>query len=294
MNISIRDIILLDLFPSIVEGLNVLNLSSFELYVSNDFEVTSLVSKDKVSFLEENNIRSYRKELSKYSLEICGLLTEYDISMCSIKKSIEWFTRVVRIAQLLNAKVVRVDSQLQQEALYPFGKKLDLYTEVFSEVLVATEDSGVFIGIENHGRDGNNPIFLMSLIKSLHNPRFGVTLDFGNFYWRGYPLSETMSILRLLAPNTVHTHIKNIAYPENVQEIYREPGWEYDTYVSPIYRGDIDIERIMAELKQNEYQNTFCIEDESVYKFDEKEKVEVLKADISFIQEIINDLKFEN
>lgn len=294
MNISIRDAILLDLFPSIVEGLSVLNLSSFELYVGNDFEVTSLVSKEKVSFHEEDNIRSYRKELAKYSLEICALLTEYDISMSSIEKSIEWFTRVVRIAQLLNAKVVRVDNQLQQEALYPFGKKLDLYTEVFSEVLVATDDSGVFIGIENHGRDGNNPIFLMSLIKSLHSPRFGVTLDFGNFYWRGYPLSETMSILRLLAPSAVHTHIKNIAYPENVQEIYREPGWEYETYVSPIYEGDIDIERIMAELKQNEYQNTFCIEDESLHKFDEKEKLEVLKADISFIQEIINDIKFEN
>ncbi len=294
MNISIRDAVLLNVFPSILDGLRVLNLSVFELYIDNNFCVNSLCSKDKVSFLEEQNIQAYRQELAKNSCEICGLLTEYDLSLHPMEESIEWFTRVVRIAQLLNAKVVRVDSQLQQEALYPFGAKLDLYTEVFSEVLANTEDSGVFIGIENHGKDGNNPIFLMALVKNVHNPRFGFTLDFGNFYWKGYPLSETMAILQLLAANTVHTHIKNIAYPENVREAHRDPGWEYDTYVSPIYKGDIDIERVMVELKQNNYQNSFCIEDESLDKFDEEEKIEVLKSDISYIQEIINDIKFEN
>ncbi|MCX8064524.1 MAG: sugar phosphate isomerase/epimerase [Candidatus Hydrogenedentes bacterium] len=294
MNISIRDSILLSLFPSVLDGLKVLELRNFELYINNNFEVRLLSSGDIVSLAEESNIQMYRQNLVRNSCEICGLLTEYDLSVNPVDKSIEWFTRVVRIAQLLNAKVVRVDSQLQQEALFPFGKKLDLFTEVFSEVLANTEDSGVNLGIENHGREGNNPIFLMSLVKNIHNPRFGITLDFGNFYWRGYPLSETMAILKLFAPYTVHTHIKNIAYPANVQEVYREPGWEYDTYVSPIYNGDVDIERVMVELKQNNYQNSFCIEDESLTKFDEKERIEVLKADISFIQEIINDIKFEN
>lgn len=294
MNISIRDTILLSLFPSILDGLKALNLKSFELYIDKSFEVSLLESSEKVSFSEDSNIQMYRQNLAKNSCEICGLLTDYDLSMNPVDKSIEWFTKVVRIAQLLNAKVIRVDSQLQQESLFPFGKKLDLFTEVFTEVLANTEDSGVGIGIENHGRDGNNPIFLLALVKNIHNPRFGITLDFGNFYWRGYPLSETMAILKLLAPFTIHTHIKNIAYPPNVQEIYREPGWEYDTYVSPIYKGDIDIERIMVELKQSDYQNSFCIEDESLDKFDEKERVDVLKADIDFIQEIINDIKFEN
>ena len=35
-------------------------------------------------------------------------------------------------------------------------------------------------------------------------------MDTGNFYWRGYPLSEVYGILEVLAPFAKHTHLKGI------------------------------------------------------------------------------------
>ncbi len=294
MNVGIRDDILLECFPSIQEGLSFLNINQLELHLDNDFQIYSLNTNEKISLLQEDLLYSFKKDLQEQNILTPALLTEFDVSMHKIEQSIDWFKKAVNIAQELDAKVIRVDSFLQQEHLYTFGKRLELFADIFLELLAEIGDTPIQFGIENHGKEGNNPIFLLSTIKNINDPRFGLTLDFGNFYWRGYPLSETEAILKLLAPYAKHTHIKNIAYPKTAQEIYRETGWEYDTYVSPIFKGDINIEAVISELKNNNYNGILCIEDESLRHFDPDQKKEILKQDVEFITEITNDILFEN
>jgi len=96
------------------------------------------------------------------------------------------------------------------------------------------------MGIENHGFQGNNLAFQLSVYKQVGSKRLGSTLDTGNFYWRGYPLSEVYGILEIMAPYAKHTHLKNIKYPEELREKTREAGWEYEKYVAPLDEGDID------------------------------------------------------
>ncbi len=295
MNISIRDEVLMEAFPSIQEGLQFLNLNNFELHLTDDFQSFELKSNNKICLESEEELLNFKKELQEQDVYVSALLTGFDISMHSEEQSVEWFKTVGKIACQLGTRVIRVDSFLQQETLYTFGKKVNLFTEIFYEILMSLHGYPIEFGVENHGKEGNNPIFLLSLVQNIDDPRFGLTLDFGNFYWRGYPLSETEAILKLLAPYAKHTHIKNIAYPKMSQEIYREVGWEYGTYVCPIFKGDINIEYILTELKKLNYTNALCIEDESLGRFhDPAQKREILKKDVEFLVEITNDIQFDN
>ncbi len=295
MNISVRDEILLQAFPCIEEGLNYLNLKYFELHLDNAFQAYNLNSCTKIHLNSDEQLSVFKETLQQQDYHLSALLTDFDISMFPPEQAVAWFKKALNIANELRVKVIRVDSILQQEHLYTFGEKVELYYEVFSEIFAEEKETTIEFGLENHGEEGNNPIFLLSVVNAINDPRFGLTLDFGNFYWRGYPLSETEAILKLLAPYAKHIHIKNIAYPEHVQEVYREAGWEYETYVCPIFKGDINIELILAELKKSSYKGSLCIEEESLHLFpDPNEKKEVLKQDIEFINEITNDIQFDN
>lgn len=295
MNISVRDQILLEAYPTINEGLKNLNLHHVELMLHKDFSICDLFSLNLINLSNDNERRGYKALLDEENIIVDAILTDYDLSIHPIEASIQWFKDVVFIANHLGAKVIRVDSHLSQEFNYTFAQKVALFTHVFTEVLSQTQDYPVSFGVENHGKEGNNPVFLLTLINEIAHPNFGITLDFANFYWRGYPLSEVMALLKLFAPYTKHTHIKNICYPESVRELIRETGWEYETYVCPLHEGDIDIEMALIELKKQKYNGGLCIEDESLGHFPSiEQKQDVLRQDVEYLVEITNDIQFDN
>jgi sugar phosphate isomerase/epimerase len=156
-----------------------------------------------------------------------------------------------------------------------------------SEILQRTADSGVDLGIENHGGIGNDPEFLGYVLSTVNSPRLGLTLDSGNFYWRGWPLSKVYAIFERFARDVKHTHIKNIAYPEEVRESERAIGYEYGRYVSPIYEGDIDLSRYVRLLKQAGYSRDLCMEDESLGRFTEVERRENLRKGRQYLERLI-------
>jgi sugar phosphate isomerase/epimerase len=114
-----------------------------------------------------------------------------------------------------------------------------------------------------------------------------MTLDVGNFYWSGKPLSEVYRILEHFAPLTRHTHIKNIKYPEDIHEKQRAVGFEYGKYNCPIAEGDLDMTKIVGFLKKAGYKNDLCIEDESLSKNDVPTRQANIKAAIATLRKAI-------
>jgi len=117
-------------------------------------------------------------------------------------------------------------------------------------------------------------------------------MDTGNFYWRGYPLSEVYGILTLLAPYARHTHLKNIHYPDPERESMREAGWGYERYVSPLDEGDIDHAKVLRMLHDAGYRGDICIEDESLGHFTPgEERFGILRRDVHHVQAILDGLR---
>ena len=88
-------------------------------------------------------------------------------------------------------------------------------------------------------------------------------------------------------PRVYHTHCKNISYPEDIRNTQREMGLEYGKYVCPIYEGDVDHAKVAAILKDAGYDRSFCIEDESLGKFPEGERGQVLQKDVDFLKSVV-------
>jgi len=198
---------------------------------------------------------------------------------------LEWGTKVARVAQALGVKAIRIDVVPHKTQGDGF---LDLSAGLLKKLLAATESTGVGFGIENHGGTTNDPEFLQRLFDRVGSNRLGLTLDTGNFYWYGHPLSNVYEICETFASRVFHTHCKSIKYPADQREKRRPMGWEYGKYTCPIDEGDVDYRRVASILRKAGYSNDLCVEDESLSHFPEAERPAVLAREIRHLRTLQN------
>ncbi len=293
MYVSVRDgMVGANVFPTPIEGLKHLGVEAVELNLARDFSVQPLDAKEKVILKTDEDAKAFRRNTEKLGIKICSVLTACDFSAGDMESNTAWIARAIEIADLLGASAVRIDSAMAKERELDFEARVKLFSEGLSGALQRTANSNVTLGIENHGFQGNNLAFLLNVFQLVGSDRLGSTLDTGNFYWRGYPLSEVYGILRVLAPHTKHTHVKNINYPEDQREVTREAGWKYDTYFCPLDVGDISIAKVVDILAKAGYKGDICVEDESISKCKTREeRIAVLERDVACIKKAIAEVK---
>jgi len=293
MYCSVRDcMVAIDEFATPVEGMRHLGVDAVEVAISRDFEVYAMDSKEAVTLRSDEDARSYKKHLDGLGLRAICFLTACDFSVGDDAENAGWVGRVIELADAMDMPAVRIDSAMSRERELDFETRVALFAKGLGAALEQTAGSKVALGIENHGYQGNNLAFQLNVYKTVGSDRLGATMDTGNFYWRGYPLSEVYGILNILAPYTKHTHVKNIKYPEDQREVMREGGWEYGTYVSPVYEGDIDHAKVLRILADAGYQGDVCLEDESLGHFQPgAERIRVLEQDVAHLKDIIAGLQ---
>lgn len=193
----------------------------------------------------------------------------------------QWVTKVAQAAQAMGVKAIRIDLAARKLSANEF---LDFSVKILKRIIAATDSTGVALGIENHGKITNNPEFLEPLFERVGSDRLGLTLDTGNFYWFGHPLSKVYAMFERFAPRVKHTHCKNIRYPEDQREKQRPTGWEYAKYNCPLYEGDIDYGRVVKILRAANYSNDLCVEDESLGKQPAENRGDILAREIALLK----------
>lgn len=285
---SIRDS-MLTLFDSPLSGLRRLGLDAMELEVGRDLHAYALDAFTRINLDDPVVLRDYAGALKDTGARVCSLLTACDFSGDTPEANVAYMARVVELAAELGADNVRVDTAMRAEKDLPFGQRVDIFVRDLGGVIARTTGSSVALGMENHGFQGNNLAFLLNIIQGIASSRIGMTLDTGNFYWRGYPLSEVYGILKILAPHTKHTHLKNINYPESMREMPREGGYEYMKYVSTLEKGDVDHRIVVSILRGAGYNGDLCIENESLANQTTfEEKVAVLASDVAHVKGLVS------
>jgi len=278
-------------FESPLAGMRHLGVDQVELEFSADFAVYAMDTKERIALRSDEDATAYGERLQQMGITPCALLTARDFSQGEMEESIAWLSRAIEMAHLMGAPAVRIDSAMKRERELTFEQRVDLFAQGLGGALERTPGLPTLLGIENHGFQGNNLAFQLNVYQRVGSDRLGATMDTGNFYWRGYPLSEVYGILRVLAPYTKHTHLKNIRYPEETREQTREAGWEYETYVAPLDEGDIDHGFVLQILDQAGYTGDICIEDESLGKFAAAdERIAVLERDVAHVRDILDSL----
>ncbi len=289
MYISIRDSLVEHAgYPNIADGLKALDLSSVETQVDREFRVKCLDRPGESLFLNaDEQLAQYRDNLQAAGIQVCAFLLANNFNADDRQAEIAWVVAVVESAEKLGIPAVRIDSAMKGQDELDFGARVDLFSSALSAILAETANLDVQLGIENHGSQGNDPKFLGAVLDAVDSPRLGLTLDTGNFYWSGKPLSEVYEIIERFAPLTKHTHVKNINYPESEREKTRPLGWEYGKYVCPLDQGDIDLGKVIKILRSAGYSADLTIEDECLGKFREEERLNVLVRDIQHLKNLL-------
>ena len=289
MYCSVRDcMVMMDEFASPVDGMRHLGVDACEIALSDAREVCAMDSRKNIVIASDDDARAYKKHLDALGIRGTAFLTACDFSAGEMESNVRWIARAIELAHLLGMPAVRIDSHMDRERELDFGARVEIFAQGLGAALERTKGLDVALGIENHGYQGNNLAFQLNVYRAVGSDRLGSTMDTGNFYWRGYPLSEVYGILTILAPYTKHTHLKNIKYPPEKREIMREAGWEYDTYVAPLDEGDIDHAKVIRILHDAGYPGDVCIEDESLGHYKPgPERIAVLERDVAHVKSII-------
>ena len=292
MFVSIRDdVVLHGGFPSVLEGMRFLGVDAVEVHVARDFSVMSPVNpSQKLDIRSSDDLSILEREVSQNGIRICAFLLGNDFGKEDAKEQVEWMVKTVKVAHQLGISAVRVDAIVSGWEAMGVDEAVKLFSENIKRVLDETENTDVHLGIENHGSLGNRPEFLQQIFDTVNSPRLGLTLDTGNFYWFGHPLSQVYEIMRQFAHKVKHTHIKNISYPQELREQQRPIGYEYGKYVCPIPDGDIDHQVVVGILKEAGYAGDLCIEDESLGKFAPEERKKVLRRDAEHLKSLVASL----
>lgn len=273
MIVSIRDhVALTGGYATLAEALADLGLHAVELDADRDGRVLSLLQpgRARICLNDPTGTDALADEIARTGITVTALLLATDFNHPEIARELDWVEAMVRAAARLGVPALRIDAIMRGEKELPLSERQEIFARGVRDVLARTDGLPVSLGIENHGIQGNDPAFLEGLMAKVGSPRLGMTLDTGNFYWAGHPREEVYAILARLAPTAVHTHVKNIAYPEDRRDVRRDAGWEYGRYVSPIPDGDIDHARVAGLLKAAGYAHDLCIEDESLDRFDQE------------------------
>ncbi len=294
MYLSIRDeIVFAAGYDTLAEGLRDLNIRGVELWVKRDDTVPAIApSRDpegraRLHLTSATDIDELYGQARAEAVHIAALCLGTNFNAPDKAGEIAWAIRAVHAAQALGAPAVRIDAVMSGEKDLPLAQRQQLVAEAVEQILAATAHTGVDLGIENHGFQGNDPDFIEGLLSRVNSPRLGLTLDSGNFYWRGWPLSRVYEIFEQFAHRVKHTHIKNIAYPPELRETQREMGYEYGKYVSPIHEGDIDHARYIQILHTAGYDRDICLEDESFGKYTLEQRQANLRAAADFFRPLL-------
>ena len=288
MYVSVRDDTIKHAgYPTIKAGLEALGLSAIEADFNREFTLPAIDSDKRFPARTEADADAYAAHLKEHGVTVSAFLLHNNLNADNLDAEHEWMEAAVRTAHRLGVPAVRIDSAMSGQQELPFDERVEKFVTGIRRLIDATKDTPVDLGIENHGYQGNDPNFLRAVFDGVGSTRIGMTLDTGNFYWRGHPMEKTMATIKEFAKYAKHTHVKNINYPEDKRDVQREMGWEYGKYVSPIYEGDVDHAKVVEYLRSAGYERDLCIEDESLGKFTEPERKAILKKDAEHLLSLV-------
>jgi len=279
-------------YENVYAGLKDLGLKSFELYMDRELKGAKYRDMgEEVPLGFDLSTSEKRRELSEQlgqeGLTVCAILVENDFARTDLKSEIDWIVRTSEVAPQIGCDTVRINPPMRIQEGISEGQYLDITIDCCREILERTKTTGVSLAMENHGVMGNRFEFLRGVLESIGSERMGLNLDTGNFYWFGYPLGRVYEIIEYFAGKAKHTHIKNLKFAEQKRNSFRKPGEDWPSSGATIYEGDIDHRKVLNWLRQAGYERDLTLEDESLGRFDVKERIGIVKEDLRFLRGLI-------
>jgi len=198
----------------------------------------------------EKTTEKVAKLLKKYGLKVSQVSAGNDF----IQKTKEEFNnqvniveKVSKLVKILDANQLRIDGGWPKEGVEE-NKFKELIIEGIKKTLEFAEKENVYFALDNHGQVTNDYILQLEIFEKMKSKKLGANLDTMNYRWYGWPVKKLVEIYRLIAPYTLHTHIKDGI---GVRSEYKGKVFG---------EGEIPLIEVIKILKSNNYKGVWCIE----------------------------------
>lgn len=195
-------------------------------------------------------LRTLKEQCFRLGLDVSGTAVGNDFCHPAGPKRDEQIQLVktwVDRAEILGAPVIRIFSGAAREGL-PEERARSLAIEAIEECCEYAGHHGVFLALENHGGLTAQVDGMLSLIKAVRSPWFGVNVDTGNFHG-----GDVYGDLAKIAPYALNVQVKVVIQPEGGG---KQPS-DYSRLASILkaagYRG-----YIVLEFEEDEDPRTAC------------------------------------
>lgn len=188
----------------------------------------------------------------------------------------------IRHAKAIGADVMRVVGSSLMFRFEPHEPQLEKLASIFKIAAIEAESQGIKLAIENHIDYNSDEI--LSLIKEVNSPNFGVNFDSGNFL---RVLDDPVKAMEKLAPYVMATHIKDMLPVKGISV----DEWYFFSCV-PTGKGLIDNQRIAQLLVDNEYEGLFAVETDTLHPDYAFKELEVVAQSVQQLKKISENCRY--
>ena len=229
---------------------------------------------------------------ASYLSEIKGMLEEYKLDVVWAwghpdgleggrnEKAFADMIKSIDYAAAVGAKVMRVCGASLMFRNEPHGPMLEKLARQFQEAVKVSSKQGIKLADENHIDFTSDE--MLSLIKTVNSPYFGINFDTGNFM---RVLDDPIKGMAKLAKYTLSTHVKDLK--PNKQAAVDD--WFFFSS-TPVGDGLVDNQKLAQLLNDANYEGFLAVEIDFLHPDYEGQEDKAVAQSIKELRRIANSL----
>ena len=198
----------------------------------------------------EQNAEAVRKQVEGYGLQVSALAAGNDFVLLeeeAIRSQVDRMERIAGLAKLLGTSVLRTEGGAAKDAV-PESRWIEAMAGCLTRCLEFAERHGVYLAVDNHGIVTNDGDLQVELFERVGSKYVGANMDTMNYRWAGHDLETVGRYYEIVAPYTLHTHLKD------------GTGSRGDYRGEALGEGEIDLAKAIQCLREAGYDGVWCCE----------------------------------
>ena len=199
----------------------------------------------------ENNAEDLRKKIDSYDLKVSAVAAGNDfvvIDPKEVKTQVDRVERIASLAHTLGTSTLRMEGGSPKDSV-PEPRWIEAMETCLKRCLEQfAERDEILLAVDNHGVVTNDGDLQLELIQRVDSALVGVCLDTMNYRWFGHDLDQVNRYYEILAPYTLHMHLKD---GRGSRETYRGEA---------LGEGEIHLKKAVRLLKDSGYNGVWTCE----------------------------------
>lgn len=198
----------------------------------------------------EKKAEEVRKEVESFGLKVGNLSAGNDFVQLeeeAIKGQVELMTQICHLANILGTKLIRTEGGGAKDSV-PKERWAEAIAGCLTRCVDSAEKYDVKYAVDNHGYVTNDGDLQVEIYEHVKSDRVGSNMDTMNYRWAGNSLEKIDHFYEIIAPYTLHTHMKD------------GTGSLKDYRGEALGEGEINLKYAVKCLKDAGYDGVYCSE----------------------------------